>query len=107
MISRVHRRNVLLRACAGEARIHETVDGRLSDLAVKRLQIGKLLLDGLHIDRVNGSQGAESTLAFLLSLVDMRQAQDMLTSFKQPVAAVEYPGDLRSSPRIASRSVGQ
>jgi glycosyltransferase involved in cell wall biosynthesis len=63
--------------------------------------------DGLHIDRVNGNQGAESTLAFLLSLVDMRQAQDMLTSYKQPVAAVEYPGDLRSSPRIASRSVGQ
>jgi hypothetical protein len=63
--------------------------------------------DGLHIDRANGNQGAESTLAFLLSLVDMRQAQDMLTSYKQPVAAVEYPGDLRSSPRIASRSVGQ
>jgi hypothetical protein len=63
--------------------------------------------DGLHVDRVNGNQGAESTLAFLLSLVDMRQAQDMLTSYKQPVAAVDYPGDLRSLPRIASRSVGK
>ena len=31
--------------------------------------------DGLHMDRVNGNQGAESTLAFLLSLVEMRQAQ--------------------------------
>ncbi len=43
--------------------------------------------DGLHVDRVNGNQGAESTLAFLLSLVEMRQAQNMLTSFKQPITA--------------------
>jgi len=28
--------------------------------------------DGLHSDRVNRNQGAESTLAFLLSLVEMR-----------------------------------
>jgi glycosyltransferase involved in cell wall biosynthesis len=41
--------------------------------------------DGLHSDRVNGNQGAESTLAFLLSLVDMRRAQDMLLSFRQPM----------------------
>jgi glycosyltransferase involved in cell wall biosynthesis len=47
--------------------------------------------DGLHVDRVNGNQGAESTLAFLLSLVEMRQAQNMLTTFKQPVTAEEYP----------------
>jgi glycosyltransferase involved in cell wall biosynthesis len=61
--------------------------------------------DGLHVDRVNGNQGAESTLAFLLSLVDMRQAQDMLTSYKQPVAAEEYPGDLRSFARTTARGV--
>jgi hypothetical protein len=42
--------------------------------------------DGLHVDRVNGNQGAESTLAFLLSLAEMRQAQNMLTSFKEPIA---------------------
>ena len=47
--------------------------------------------DGLHVDRVNGNQGAESTLAFLLSLVEMRQAQNMLTSFKQPITAEDYP----------------
>ena len=41
--------------------------------------------DGLHVDRVNGNQGAESTLAFLLSLAEMRQAQNMLTSFKEPM----------------------
>jgi hypothetical protein len=43
------------------------------------------------VDRVNGNQGAESTLAFLLSLVEMRQAQNMLTSFQQPISAEDYP----------------
>jgi hypothetical protein len=42
--------------------------------------------DGLHVDRVNGNQGAESTLAFLLSLSEMRLAQNMVTSFKEPIA---------------------
>ena len=43
--------------------------------------------DGLHVDRVNQNQGAESTLAFLLSLAEMRLGQNILTSFKQPLAA--------------------
>ena len=43
--------------------------------------------DGLQVDRVNRSQGAESTLAFLLSLAEMRLAQNTLTSFKEPIAA--------------------
>ena len=43
--------------------------------------------DGLHVDRVNRNQGAESTLAFLLSLAEMRLAQNMLTSFREPIAA--------------------
>jgi glycosyltransferase involved in cell wall biosynthesis len=42
--------------------------------------------DGLHVDRVNGNQGAESTLAFLLSLAEMRLAQNMVASFREPVA---------------------
>lgn len=41
--------------------------------------------DGLHIDRVNLNQGAESTLAFLLSLAEMKQVQNMVTSFKEPI----------------------
>jgi glycosyltransferase involved in cell wall biosynthesis len=45
--------------------------------------------DGLHVDRVNGNQGAESTLAFLLSLAEMRLAQNILTSFQQPIAVKE------------------
>jgi len=34
--------------------------------------------DSLHSDRVNENQGAESTLAFLLSLIEMRQAENIL-----------------------------
>ena len=45
--------------------------------------------DGLHVDRVNDNQGAESTLAFLLSLAEMRQAQNTLTSFSEPVTLKE------------------
>jgi glycosyltransferase involved in cell wall biosynthesis len=43
--------------------------------------------DGLHPDRINENQGAESTLAFLLSLAEMRAAQDMATSLLAPLAA--------------------
>ena len=39
--------------------------------------------DGLHIDRVSQNQGAESTLAFLLSLAEMHALQSILTSFKE------------------------
>jgi glycosyltransferase involved in cell wall biosynthesis len=34
--------------------------------------------DGLHPDRVNRNQGGESTLAFLLSLVEMRLAENII-----------------------------
>ncbi len=43
--------------------------------------------DGLHVDRVNGNQGAESTLAFLMALSEMRMAQNMVTSFREPVGS--------------------
>ena len=45
--------------------------------------------DGLHVDRVNGNQGAESTLAFLLSLAEMQLAQNILSSFKEPITVVD------------------
>jgi hypothetical protein len=32
--------------------------------------------DGLHPDRVNENQGAESTLSFLMALLEMRQLED-------------------------------
>ena len=46
-------------------------------------------LDGLHVDRANENQGAESTLAFLLSLAELQLAQNMLTSFRQPIDSEE------------------
>jgi hypothetical protein len=47
--------------------------------------------DGLHVDRVNANQGAESTLAFLLSLAEMRLEQNILTSFENQTTAEEPP----------------
>ncbi len=41
--------------------------------------------DGLHVDRLSQNQGAESTLAFLLSLAEMQALHNTLTSFKEPV----------------------
>jgi glycosyltransferase involved in cell wall biosynthesis len=38
--------------------------------------------DGLEIDRVNQNQGAESTLAFLLSLSEMRLSQNATAAFQ-------------------------
>ncbi len=43
--------------------------------------------DGLHVDRVNQNQGAESTLAFLLSLAEMKLAQQAVTAFSPAAAA--------------------
>jgi glycosyltransferase involved in cell wall biosynthesis len=42
--------------------------------------------DGLHVDRLSQNQGAESTLAFLLSLAEMQALQNVLTSFKESLA---------------------
>ena len=35
--------------------------------------------DGLHSDRINENQGAESTLAFHLSLAEMKYAEHLIT----------------------------
>lgn len=40
--------------------------------------------DGLHVDRLSQNQGAESTLAFLLSLAEMQALRDTITSFTEP-----------------------
>jgi hypothetical protein len=39
--------------------------------------------DGLHADRVNRNQGAESTLAFLLSLAEMNHLESSMAAFRQ------------------------
>jgi glycosyltransferase involved in cell wall biosynthesis len=43
--------------------------------------------DGLHADRVNQNQGAESTLAFLLALAEMHLLENSLASFQKHAAA--------------------
>jgi len=42
--------------------------------------------DGLHVDRVNENQGAESTLSFLIALCEMRSADrgDVVRSIPPP-----------------------
>ena len=42
--------------------------------------------DALHVDRVNMNQGAESTLAFLLSLAEMQLMQNTVTVFNEPAS---------------------
>lgn len=42
--------------------------------------------DALHVDRVNGNQGAESTLAFLISLAEMQRMQNAVTLLDRPTA---------------------
>jgi hypothetical protein len=41
--------------------------------------------DALHVDRVNQNQGAESTLAFLLSLAEMQLMRNAVTTFSPPL----------------------
>jgi glycosyltransferase involved in cell wall biosynthesis len=40
--------------------------------------------DALHVDRINMNQGAESTLAFLLSLAEMKLMQNTVAVFNEP-----------------------
>ena len=64
--------------------------------------------DGLHIDRVNQNQGAESTLAFLLSLAEMRRIQGLTADQEKPANLAAspvvhpMPVDVRTSPLRAS-----
>jgi glycosyltransferase involved in cell wall biosynthesis len=48
--------------------------------------------DGLRVDRVNENQGAESTLAFLLSLVEMRLEQNELCTFSRSAHSLSGAG---------------
>jgi glycosyltransferase involved in cell wall biosynthesis len=47
--------------------------------------------DALHVDRVNSNQGAESVLAFLLSLAEMKYTQNAVTVFSDPAAQPKHP----------------
>jgi hypothetical protein len=56
--------------------------------------------DGLHEDRVNENQGAESTLAFLLALAEVRRMEGSLAAFREADETVRdpQPGGERLSP---------
>ncbi len=45
--------------------------------------------DALHVDRVNGNQGAESTIAYLLSLAEMQLMQNAFSVLNEPASAAE------------------
>ncbi len=47
--------------------------------------------DALHVDRVNQNQGAESTLAFLLSLAEMQLTLNSVSVFNPPPAPNKQP----------------
>ena len=48
--------------------------------------------DGLHQDRANQNQGAESTLSFLLALAELKQLESSLAAFRR---AAEAAADLQ------------
>ena len=54
--------------------------------------------DGLHPDRVNENQGAESTLAFLLSLADFKQLESTLAEFRRAAEAEATAGKSNGVP---------
>ena len=89
--------NAAVAACLSAAQI--TSEARYADLAgrafawflgdndlrtpVAEVEAGACF-DGLHFDRRNGNQGAESTLAYLLALGDMHAAARSATETARP-----------------------
>jgi glycosyltransferase involved in cell wall biosynthesis len=54
--------------------------------------------DGLHVDRVNENQGAESTLAYLMSLSEMELLEQNFKAFQKPTEPqVERPEEAKPS----------
>jgi hypothetical protein len=53
--------------------------------------------DGLHAESANENQGAESTLAFLLSLVDMRTLGAEMMLRKGEAGTSVFPGQETSN----------
>ena len=53
--------------------------------------------DGLQENRVNENQGAESTLAFLLSLAEMQLLENTVAAFQSPEASLstEHHGQVQ------------
>lgn len=62
--------------------------------------------DGLSPDRVNQNQGAESTLAFLLTLVEMRTAEHVIKS-SDPQTEIEFPAGANPAPPATKEPTSQ
>lgn len=62
--------------------------------------------DGLHVDRLNENQGAESTLAFLIALSEMELLENHLNVFNEPLARhdIRPPLELKETPALAPSS---
>jgi hypothetical protein len=56
--------------------------------------------DGLHSDRLNQNQGAESTLAFLIALTEMQLLENSMVTFRQ--TSESEPGELKPREQMAS-----
>ncbi|MDG5813475.1 glycosyltransferase family 4 protein [Chitinispirillales bacterium ANBcel5] len=41
--------------------------------------------DALHVDRVNQNEGAEASLSFYLSLVEMQEMENTIVTFREPI----------------------
>jgi hypothetical protein len=95
----------MVSAClAGRALTGDAAWGRHAQLAfdwfLGRNDLGQSLYDaatggcrdGLHADRVNQNEGAESTLAFLLSLLEI-QLSETWTSTSETPKPVRQPAD--------------
>ena len=61
--------------------------------------------DGLHQDRLNENQGAESTLSFLLALFEMRAAGRLMVEEPAPFVPGAPGADLPRSNRAGIRSI--
>jgi hypothetical protein len=53
--------------------------------------------DGLHPDRANENQGAESTLAFLQALLELRLAENILQTVRRDLNEQSTPRTLMAS----------
>jgi len=60
--------------------------------------------DGLHSDRVNENQGAESTLAFLLALLEMQLVETHLDTTRRHVGVTTVSLGRTAAERAASRA---
>jgi hypothetical protein len=63
--------------------------------------------DGLQPDGVNGNQGAESTLAFLLSLAELKQLESSMAAFRRAAEMAMEPERMMLMERLSNGAPAQ